>query len=90
MNKPRKRLGDLTPGERAEIGVRSLKRGRRCERWVCREYLALPVNPSPEQVVKAVHDAIHAAMRTENLTVRRGTLVASIKAGSIILSGMNL
>jgi hypothetical protein len=90
MNKPRKRLGELTPAERAEVGLKALKRGRRCERWVCREYLALPYNPSVEEVIKAVHDGIHAAAKEKNPLAKRQKMVASVKAGSIVLSAMSL
>lgn len=90
MNRPRKRLGDLTPAERADLGVKNLKRSRRCERWVCREYLALPVGPTVEQIVSAVHGGIHDAMKQKDAQKRREKMTASIKAGSILLSGMGL
>lgn len=69
-------------------GIDRLRNGRLAAPWVCREVLGLCVETKWIDIIKAVHQGIHDALRSEREGDQNTCGALIIAAGAILLRSM--
>jgi hypothetical protein len=74
--------------ERLDVAIAKLEAGWPETAWACREYLSLSAEPDALEVIRAVHDIIHAWQKHRTAACLKQVRAAVVAAG-VLLRTMN-